>query len=322
MRPTPPDIAASSTRSLAEPALPAREGRWRYENPGRVLFAAADRFVADKLALLRPNGPVPTPALAILFEHLDQGGTRPSVLAERAGVTRSSMTELIARAIAMRLVERRPDPDDARARAIAFTPAGLVLQQRLRAGVLGAERAMTRAVGTVFVGRLKAGLSDYLAADGIGPSIAPANPAWRRLSIGRALPSAARLFARDTLAVVRRHGFGEVNEGVLGLCRLLDGDGTRLTELARRARMTKPAMAELVTRADALTLVERLPDPTDGRARAIRFTPHGFRLLDAARTGVAEAEARMVAVTGAPFVVELVAGLSAYAADRPSRARA
>lgn len=314
MRPTPPVIAASWSGSLAEPLPTAPDDAWRFGNPGRVLFTAADRFVAVKLTLLRHDGPAPTPALAVLFEQLDQAGTRPSLLAMRAGVTRSSMTELIARAKALGLVERRADPADARARLVAFTPAGLRLQQRLRAAVLGAERAMTRAIGAAFVGRLRVQLADYLANDAVAASIALDNPSWRRWSIGRALAAAARLFARDVLAAVRAHGFAEVNEGVLGLCRLLDRDGTRLTELATRARMTKPAMAELVARAQAIGLVERQPDPRDGRARAIRFTRRGLRLLDAARAGVAEAEGRLAAVTGDVFVAELVERLSAYAA--------
>ena len=313
-----PTTPACWSGSLAEPLFLTPDDGWRRRNPGRLLFAAADRFVADKLALMSRDGPAPTPALAVLFEHLDQAGTRPSLLATRAGVTRSSMTELIARATALGLVERRPDPDDARARAVGFTPAGLILQRRLRAGVLGAERAMTRAVGAGFVGELRAQLTAYLVARGVAPSLAPDNPVWRRWSIGRALPAAARAFARDTLGVVRARGFASVSEGVLGLCRELDRDGTRLTTLAVRARMTKPAMAELVARAEAIGLVERLPDPRDGRARAIRFTPAGLDLLDAARDGVATAEARLAAVTGEAFVAALVARLSAYAAPRAS----
>lgn len=309
--------------SLADALLRSPDDGWRARNPGRVLFAAADRFVADKLALVRRAGPAPTPALAVLFEHLDQTGTRPTLLAARAGVTGPSMTELIARATALGLVERRADPGDARARLVAFTPDGLVLQQRLRAGVLGAERAMARAVGPLFVGLLKGRLADYLAQTGPGIApLAPDNPAWRRRSVGRVLPTAARRFAGDTLAVVRARGFASVNEGVLGLCRHLDRDGTRLTVLATRARMTKPAMAELVARAEAIGLVDRQPDPRDGRARAIRFTPRGDQLLDAAHAGVVAAEARLAAAAGAAFVAELVQRLSAYAASVSPRGSA
>lgn len=287
------------------------------------MFAATDRFVADKLALVHRDGPAPTSALATLFEYLDQAGTRPTLLAARAGVTPPSMTELIARAESLGLVERRPDPLDARVRAVAFTASGLILQRRLRAGVLGAERAMARSVGQPFLRQLKAELARYLAKDAaVPPPLAPANPAWRHQSIGRAMPTAARRFAVDTLAVVRANGFAEANEAVLGLCRRLDRDGTRLTTLAERARMTKPAMAELVARAEAIGLVSRHPDPQDGRARLIRFTPRGLVLLDAARNGVAVAERRLAAVVGELFVAELIERLSAYAAAAAPRASA
>ena len=315
--------SVSWSGSLAELQPSAADDRWRLLNPGRALFSATDRFVADKFALVRRDGHAPTPALAVLFEQLDQAGTRQTLLAARVGITRSSMTELVDRAELLGLVERRPDLLDARVRVVVFTPLGLALQQRLRAGVLGAERAMAREIGQPFLRQLKAELGRYLAAESVALAVlAPANPAWRHRSIGRVMPTAARRFAADTLSVVRACGFADVSEAVLGLCRRLDVDGTRLTALAEQARMTKPAMAELIARAEALSLVSRYPDPLDRRARTIRFTRQGLRLLDAAREGVREAERRLTDVTGEPFVAELIKRLSAYAATSSPRPRA
>jgi DNA-binding MarR family transcriptional regulator len=55
--------------------------------------------------------------------------------------------------------------------------------------------------------------------------------------------------------------------------------GTRLTELARRASMSKQAMGQLVDEVERLGYVERVSDTTDGRAKIVRFTQAGLELI-------------------------------------------
>ena len=52
-------------------------------------------------------------------------------------------------------------------------------------------------------------------------------------------------------------------------------DGTRLTELAERARMTKQSVGEVTSDLEQRGYVERVPDPSDGRAKIIRLTERG-----------------------------------------------
>lgn len=52
--------------------------------------------------------------------------------------------------------------------------------------------------------------------------------------------------------------------------------GLRLTELAERAHTTKQAMRYTVNQLEAAGYVERVPDPTDGRAKIIRLTERGW----------------------------------------------
>ena len=55
----------------------------------------------------------------------------------------------------------------------------------------------------------------------------------------------------------------------------LRSDGVRISELARRAQLSKQTMTELVGYLEAHGYVERLRDPTDGRAWIIRRTSRG-----------------------------------------------
>jgi DNA-binding MarR family transcriptional regulator len=56
--------------------------------------------------------------------------------------------------------------------------------------------------------------------------------------------------------------------------RIADG-GSRLTDLAEQAQVTKQTASLLVTALERQGLVERVPDPADGRASLIRFTRKG-----------------------------------------------
>ncbi len=68
-------------------------------------------------------------------------------------------------------------------------------------------------------------------------------------------------------------------------------DGTRLTDLAEMAQVTKQTAGALVDQLERGGYVERVPDPTDARARLVRIAPRG-RAVQAVATNVeAEVEA-------------------------------
>jgi DNA-binding MarR family transcriptional regulator len=82
--------------------------------------------------------------------------------------------------------------------------------------------------------------------------------------------------------------------------QFLDDDGTRVGVLAERAQMTKQSMAELVAHLEAHGYVERVPDPTDRRARLVRTTAAGRAVFPLAREAMGEVEARWTARLGEP----------------------
>ena len=67
--------------------------------------------------------------------------------------------------------------------------------------------------------------------------------------------------------------------------------GTRVSVLAERAQITKQSMADLVLHLERHGYVERVPDPTDGRAKLVRATARGRETYAIAREFVAELEA-------------------------------
>jgi DNA-binding MarR family transcriptional regulator len=65
-------------------------------------------------------------------------------------------------------------------------------------------------------------------------------------------------------------------------------DGTRLTELAESAQVTKQTAGFLVDQLEAAGYVERVPDPSDARARLVRIAPRGRDAVTLARKVEAE----------------------------------
>lgn len=61
------------------------------------------------------------------------------------------------------------------------------------------------------------------------------------------------------------------------LLPLYEDDGLRMGELARRARLSKQTMTEMIRRLERDGLVERRPDPTDARASLIFLTDRSHR---------------------------------------------
>ena len=64
--------------------------------------------------------------------------------------------------------------------------------------------------------------------------------------------------------------------------RIADG-GSRLTDLAEQAQVTKQTASLLVAALEREGIVERVPDPADGRARLIRLSARGREASEQAR---------------------------------------
>jgi len=86
-------------------------------------------------------------------------------------------------------------------------------------------------------------------------------------------------------------GHPEIRPPHGNVMQFLDDGGTRVSVLAERAQMTKQSMAELVAHLERLGYVERVPDPSDRRAKLVRATRRGKQLYAIAREVVAEIEA-------------------------------
>jgi DNA-binding MarR family transcriptional regulator len=98
-------------------------------------------------------------------------------------------------------------------------------------------------------------------------------------------------FAAQGFAQVRA-SYGSV------LLPLWAEDGLRMGELAERSRLSKQTMTTMVRLVEADGLIERRPDPDDGRATRVWLTPLAIDFAPVAAEVAGELEREMVAKLG------------------------
>jgi DNA-binding MarR family transcriptional regulator len=81
-------------------------------------------------------------------------------------------------------------------------------------------------------------------------------------------------------------GGTDVTPSQARLLARVGADGTRLVDLAAQARVTKQTAGHLVDQLEKAGYVERVPDPSDGRARLVRLTAKAEVLVPAANAEV------------------------------------
>jgi DNA-binding MarR family transcriptional regulator len=82
---------------------------------------------------------------------------------------------------------------------------------------------------------------------------------------------------------LREAGF---DDWTLAQCRVFQRvapDGSRLTDLADQAQMTKQSASAMVDQLESLGYVRRIPDPADGRARLIVIEQRGRQAVEVAK---------------------------------------
>lgn len=98
----------------------------RKDHVGRLLLQAHRAFSARAIALLNQRGYHSlTMAHIALLPHIDDSGTRVTTLADRSGMTKQGMGQLVKELEIQGFLERRPDPSDGRASLVTFTGSGL-----------------------------------------------------------------------------------------------------------------------------------------------------------------------------------------------------
>lgn len=153
---------------------------------------------------------------------------------------------------------------------------------------------------------------------------------WRHENLGRLL-LASVIHWQDVLVLgLQKKGFRNFRASHMNLLRHIDFEGTRITEIARRSRVSKQTVGELIAGCEAENLVKVVPDASDGRAKLVTFTKLGKSIIVAEREIMEKMDEQLALVLGGDGLASLremlailaqgTAPLTGMAAVRPVKA--
>jgi DNA-binding MarR family transcriptional regulator len=127
---------------------------------------------------------------------------------------------------------------------------------------------------------------------------------------------ADRAFQAHMVRSAHLRGRTDIKPAHNALFGILGDEGDRAANLAVRAGVTRQSMGELVRELVDLGILEMVPDPQDGRAKIVRYTPDGKAFASAGYRHLRELEARFEREFGAHYeatrdVLERVVGVLA-----------
>lgn len=111
-------------------------------------------------------------------------------------------------------------------------------------------------------------------------------PEDQEINLGLLMFVAYRAMESRALAALADAGFDDVTLAQARVFERVGPHGSRLTDLAEQAQVTKQTAGFLVDQLERAGYVERRPDPTDGRARLVCVAERGQRAIELANAVV------------------------------------
>src|SRR4051812_16378830 len=105
-------------------------------------------------------------AHALVFAHLDAGGTRPAEIARRAGISRQAVGQTVAHMQELGLIKLAKDPTNRRARLVQPTAKGRKALERSGTGSAAVEKVLSRRIGAARVKSLRDALEQDWGSPG------------------------------------------------------------------------------------------------------------------------------------------------------------
>ncbi len=137
-----------------------------------------------------------------------------------------------------------------------------------------------------------------------------AEPDGERQNLGLLCFYPHRAMEARLLAALAEAGFDDITLAQGRIAARIGPHGTRLTDLAAQALVTKQTAGHLVDQLERAGYVRRVPDPTDARARLVQMALRGLEVVAIARRVETEVEAEWTAHLGEEATAALRAALT------------
>jgi DNA-binding MarR family transcriptional regulator len=122
-----------------------------------------------------------------------------------------------------------------------------------------------------------------------------------------------RALVADLVSAAAGRGFPEVRPSHNAVFATLEAEGSRVSDMAARAGITKQSLAAIVRDLEAAGLVTVSPDPADGRAKVVRYTERGWECVRGGSAHLRKVEKSLVSLLGRDGLDSLRTALVAVA---------
>jgi DNA-binding MarR family transcriptional regulator len=138
-----------------------------------------------------------------------------------------------------------------------------------------------------------------------GEPALPGSSRHERPNVGILLREPFQEVVRRVSVGLVEAGFDDIRPAHTAVFQHIDAGGSRLTDLAERAQITKQSMGYLVDHLEQRGYLERRPDPSDRRAVLISLTDRGWEQVSASLRIIATIEEEWANGLGQPRMQQL-----------------
>jgi DNA-binding MarR family transcriptional regulator len=138
-----------------------------------------------------------------------------------------------------------------------------------------------------------------------GEPALPGSSRHERPNLGILLRAPFQEVVRRVSAGLAEAGFDDLRPAHTAVFQHIEAGGSRLTDLAERAQITKQSMGYLVDDLEQRGYLERRPDPSDRRAALISLTDRGWEQVRTSLKIIATLEEEWAGKLGRPQMERL-----------------
>jgi len=270
---------SSAAPASGRSGLPRASSRYR-DNAARHLIAISRDLqtrVMRYLTEARGYGGL-RPSFGPFFSLLWTEGRPLTAIAGQLAISKQACSQLANLAEEAGYLERKPDPQDRRAKLVMLTPRGRKLSAQGVQIILESESEYAELVGQTSYRRFTASLAALYRGLGIQSQVDPELTTRASRSIG-VLPLISVHIQRNLMEATLARGHTGLKMSHGQVLPLIGPEGGRIHEIARVQRVSRQAISATSQELEALGYLCREPDPRDRRGVVLRLTGRGKRLI-------------------------------------------
>lgn len=224
------------------------------------------------------------PSLGPFLSLVWSEGRPLTAIAAQLRVSKQACSQLANVAERAGYLQRKPDPQDRRAKVVLLSARGRALVQHAVEIILESDSEYADLLGPTAYRHFTASLAELFAGLGIPTHTDPALVASAGQSVGL-LPLIAVRMQEALMQATTARGHAGLKMSHAQVLPLIGPEGARMHEIARVQRVSRQAISATAQDLEALGYVRRESDPLDRRSVLVKLTARGTRLI---RDSVAE----------------------------------